>query len=173
MTSLASHCSAALRLPILPPSSWWCLPSVSSQVMQKRHLDLYLHQDASICGSKLLGLPCTLCQCSVFIVVNLRATEHPMKVHVLRTWPELLSLPCPVLSPTSHRICLWLSFSQQEKLAASMPDRASELLAYSQNSRTLAAVNFLELRALWYFAVTQIYKGRHSSRTKVSAVSSS
>ena len=51
----------------------------------KPHLDLYQHQDASISGSKLPGLPCTLCQCSIFIAVNLRATEYPMKVHVLRT----------------------------------------------------------------------------------------
>jgi hypothetical protein len=37
----------------------------------------------------------------------------------------------------------------------------------------LAAVNFLVSRAFWYFAVIQIYKGRHSSRAKVSTVSSS
>ena len=89
------------------------------------------------------GLPCNLSMLDLRCI----SASHPTKVHVLRTWPKLLS-PLLVLSPTNHRICLSLSFCQQEKLAASKPDQASELSVCSQNSTTLAAVNFLELRAL-------------------------
>jgi hypothetical protein len=126
------------------------------------------HHDACIYWSKLPGLPYNLCQCSILeYVSHLASYEGTCLMYLTRI---ALSCLLYLLPASSHVLLIQFFPSGKTSICACC---LTKLLACSQNNSTLAAINLVVSRALWYFAVRQIYKGHHSSRAKVSSVSSS